>query len=256
MCQKRTVSRSWRTPGPLADDVHEVGERDVHVGRVEAPAGAEERADGGTRCRPGSRRAVDLEPARVAGALAAGGVEAGVGDPRRRDRAAAAQPGEPEEQRREQRRHRLGSALEPGRAGLTQTTCVPGMRERPNIASGRRPPVEARVGDHAARRGRARRTAGCGGSRRAAVPVRGEHLAAEQDRRHEQAPLRGRPVDHGRQQVLEDVGSPASGRSGRRRARGSSGRGSRARPRARRRRRAAGFACSDGVVSPRFVIWR
>ena len=141
------------------------------------------------RVSPGIVVRVDLEPARVAGALAAGGVEPGERDPRRRDRAAGARPVSP----RSTDGNSGVTGSVPADAGPRRVDADdvrPGDARAPEHRAGRRPAVEARVGDHAARRGRARRTAGRGGSRRRRALVRGVHLAAEQDRRHEQAPLR------------------------------------------------------------------
>ncbi len=65
-----------------ADDANEVGERDVHVGQVQAPAGAEHRVDDGAVVTRDVRLG-DLEPTRGSRPFAACRVLTGERDPRR-----------------------------------------------------------------------------------------------------------------------------------------------------------------------------
>ena len=119
--------------GLLADDRDEVRERDVHVGAVQPPAGAEHRPHEWARVT-GSARVVDLQPAGGAGALALRGVEPGVGDPRRRDLRGVAGPAEEAEGDGGEERRDGRLALDPGSAGLTQRTCDVVLAVRPKRA--------------------------------------------------------------------------------------------------------------------------
>ena len=235
-----------RTPAPARRRrATRFGERDVHVGAVQPPAGAEHRPHRAGACRPGrscgrsgaSSRCPSARTARCRGR----GRRPTASRPSGRRRAP---PRKPRSERREERRDGEARAR-PGIGRVdAERRASSVLRDAAEARVRRRDRVEARVGDHAAGRPSREAHGGmCLKSPVSAVPVRAEHLAAEQDRRHEQPPLRAASESITRlRQVPSARRPPASGRSGRRRARGCSARGSPAtRERSDGRRPGAGW---------------